>query len=295
MKDSPSIKHVFEAILFFILLIGLVSIVVISRPRLSQSGATVATIIATSPIGEEPITDVTSTPSPTLQPTGTPLGTPQPTLYSDPAYPAPGQFEPTPIQYYPVPTTAAYPGPLLAPTLQTPPAGTLPTSQASDPYVLFAGGPLDRDISHLSQSPLIVVGSVQQVIAARWTTPDGKRPTNPHAQDNPYTIFTPVTINIERVIKGKGVNTPITIIAYGGQVGKDRVTYTDGIDAFDKGEHVLLFLDKSPTGFVLGTTPLWSLSEHYTFLPDGQTSNKQRTISQQQLLREINAALGLSN
>jgi hypothetical protein len=72
-----------------------------------------------------------------------------------------------------------------------------------DPYyVLTCGHPIS-DLNVLTDfAPIIVRGVVTQVGPARWSTPDGTRPPNPHARDTRETIYRPVIVQVDEYLKG---------------------------------------------------------------------------------------------
>jgi hypothetical protein len=155
---------------------------------------------------------------------------------------------------------------------------------------------VDRDIGTVSRSALfITVGKVIEVLPARWTTPDGSRPASPCAPTNVDTIWTPVVIEIEQMVKGQQLPAHVTIIALGGQVGADSVEYGDILGEtykFQPGERVVAFLGEQG-GFVLSPDAALPLGiiERYTIRPDGQPTNNIRTLPLPQLLTEIRAAI----
>jgi hypothetical protein len=85
--------------------------------------------------------------------------------------------EPTvPVVYAPLPTS-------------TP----LPTPNPGDPYTLYWTVTRYPSVPFSTQSAsTVVLATVRQVFPARWTTPDGSRPANPHEAQ--HTIFRPVII-----------------------------------------------------------------------------------------------------
>ena len=150
-----------------------------------------------------------------------------------------------------------------------------------------------------AQSDLIVQGTVTQILAARWTTADGKRPANPHAADNWASIYTPVLLRLTQTLKGEVVQPEIVIAAIGGTVGLDSVEWeTDKSQNFKQGDNVVLFLGSSvsyeyagPLTKELGRT-VWHAYTRYDVTSDGQAINVDRRLPLADLVNEINKAQG---
>ncbi|MBA3943988.1 MAG: hypothetical protein H0X37_05430 [Herpetosiphonaceae bacterium] len=143
-------------------------------------------------------------------------------------------------------------------------------------------------------STIIVIGTIKQVEPARWTTADGRRPANPQAAR--HVIFRPVTLEVERYLKGQLPQQQLRVFAWGGSIGKDRFEqYPDYLYTFRVGERVVLFLHLyDPTGIEAGLqgVQFWGPVEHYTITTDNQAVNFYRTVPLQQLLDEITMTLG---
>ena len=137
---------------------------------------------------------------------------------------------------------------------------------------------------------IIAIGTVKQVMPARWTTPNGQRPPNPHAASNRETIFRPVLFDVEQYLKGQQPQDRLLIFAYGGQVGQDSVRLeNDDTFEFREGEQAILFLVNH--GRSLNGSLMWDINAHYTITQDGKATNSYHTLPLQQLLNEIQAAL----
>ena len=82
------------------------------------------------------------------------------------------------------------------------PTPTADPPKPSDPYAVVlipevvAVDPVDAT----KASSHIVYGKVIEVLAPRWSTPDGKRPDNPFEQQ--FAIFTPIRIAVIETLKG---------------------------------------------------------------------------------------------
>ncbi len=98
------------------------------------------------------------------------------------------------------------------------------------------------------EASIVVAGTIREVSAGRWSTPDGKRPSGPlrGGPDAPI-IFREALLQVEEYIKGSFGAKELTIHLEGGQVGTDNMWVEDQV-SLDPGEKVLVFLspDTSP-------------------------------------------------
>lgn len=191
-----------------------------------------------------------------------------------------------------VPTRVAMVVPPVVPTAAAPSRPAEPRSSPGpdDPYRLSIGGRRAADTkASTREAEIIAVGTIKQVLPARWTTADGRRPDNPHARGNLETIFRPVVMNVEQCLVGEHSQSELVMFAFGGTVGQDSVEATiSDIYEFDEGQRVIVFLvDK---GLTVGGTHLWTIIERYTLTPEGQATNSLRTAPLGELLAEIEAA-----
>lgn len=232
------------------------------------------------------------------------------------ALPAPTAFKPTPTEPLPpaapkpnetgVPTpwpTIVFPPMTPVPTARnaieagmqdritpTPPP-PLPTPKASDPYHMKINGarlPLPERIT--KEATVVAIGAVKQILPARWTTPDGKRPANPHAP--PYqTIYRPVVLEVQQYLKGPQPQPQLLLWVLGGTVGQDSVEYqVDDLFTFREGDRVVVYLVSE--GRTLNTSPLLTPRDRYTVTKDGRAGNGYRNLSLRQLIDEIRRADG---
>jgi hypothetical protein len=150
---------------------------------------------------------------------------------------------------------------------------------------------------------VIAIGTIKQILPARWSTPDGRRPTEGCVMRRlpPYIIFTPVLIEVEQYIKGEhylpgdGPQRVLLVSAFGGTLGRDSFE-ADGDDFYRarEGERILVFLGRPHPQYqnVAGFTGLMlNHTAHYAVTPDGHATGHSdrgyRTIPHQQLLDEI--------
>jgi hypothetical protein len=201
--------------------------------------------------------------------------------------PTPPPIAPTLI----IPTLAYEPTPPTKPIYPTRPPATIDPNMPCSRIVSVSGRPSVSMSAHAAT--LIVEGTVQQVMPARWDTVDGRRPvTCPNPQNS---IFTPVVLTIEQFLKGTSERGQVLLYAYGGEIGQDKMWVgipPDQRYIFHEGERaVVLLVDpiKNIELKAIDGAPLYYLLDHFTVLPDGQATDGTRTIPYQQLLDEIAA------
>lgn len=96
-----------------------------------------------------------------------------------------------------------------------------------------------------AQATTIVLPSDEQLIAKAPVIVDGTV-LSTNVVDRDGTIWTDTVVEVARAIKGSTADT-ITVREIGGVLG-DRITKLFGTPQFNRGEHVLLFLEPSPRG-----------------------------------------------
>lgn len=210
----------------------------------------------------------------------------------------------------PIPTP--HPNPTLFPTVVLPPMTPLtgpppterPPAVGAEQEFFARSTPRPEDPYHLSidafimpgrieeqinKASVIVIGRVQQVGPARWTTPDGKRPHNPFALDSQATIFRPVVLEVERYLKGEQPAREFVLYALGGVVGQDSVTWTaDDVVEFVEGARVLVFLSQvRDDSNQLGYGQIWVVWDRYTITEDDRAINTYRNEPLNALLIKI--------
>ncbi len=194
-----------------------------------------------------------------------------------------------------IPTTVSAPDPQYRPTPDhpLPPQPTQPPEAPINVSVIADGSP--NATRGTQQATLVALGTVRQVLPARWNTPGGGRPANPYSPESRQraTIFTPVIVQVERYLKGTRSQPEVQVFANGGTVGQDWVRYNGPMTfTFHEGEHIVVFLKEdqlnphSSDGF-----PFWRLvDQRYLIDRDNRATDGVRTIPLQQLLDEIAAA-----
>ncbi len=189
-----------------------------------------------------------------------------------------------------------------------------PNPQSSDPYLHRVAGegvasPFTEWVRE--RAALIVLGTVRERQPARWTTPDGRRPVNPHAQDG-LQIISPILVAVEQVPKGAYPLPDIYLAAPGGTIGPDCAEYSG---SGPRAQHslnrrILYLLNPEPDFAALTAVPgddryrYYRADYSYTVAPDdtvtigperdimGNTyDNPPRTLPLADVLREIAALL----
>ena len=199
---------------------------------------------------------------------------------------------PTPPPTMVIPMT---PAPTLAvPDEKPPPRGPAPTPgqpQPDDPFSLIVSATRisDREIV-LQDATVVAIGTMQQLGAAQWTTPNGQRPPNPHAPGASDSIYQPMDFAIEAYLKGDQATATLRLWLAGGSVGHDTVTVS-GDDRYDfqNGQRYMVYLRPiQRTHAQGGNMPtLWQILDRYTITSDGQAVNSFGSQPLQQLLDEI--------
>ena len=140
---------------------------------------------------------------------------------------------------------------------------------------------------------LIVTATILEVRAARWTTPDGRRPANPHGVQNPYGIYTPMFAQVNQILKGTISSVTLPVIVPGGMVANDYIRYGDGIFDFVVGQKVVLFLQPRTLAPVdLDGIPAWQVSYRYTITAEQTATNSYQSLPLQELLNTISNVIG---
>ncbi|HEY0736851.1 MAG TPA: hypothetical protein VGD69_18170 [Herpetosiphonaceae bacterium] len=147
--------------------------------------------------------------------------------------------------------------------------------------------------SAANESSVIVIGTVNSVLPARWTTADRRRPANPHTAG--HTIFRPVIVDVEEYLKGENTRRTLQLDAWGGRIDDDVFEQLpDKLYEFQAGEQVVVFLKELEQGslpFTVDGSSLWSVEEHYTITSDGQAQNYYQTLPLDELRATVQTAL----
>lgn len=196
-------------------------------------------------------------------------------------------------QAYPAPNAATLPdAPLVLPT-----GIPVLTKTSTDPFTWsIVGHRIINTQLSLAESTVVVIGTVKQIKPARWTTQEGKRPSNPHASpDNSegglHSIFRPMILEVEEYLVGELPQRQLHVYNNGGTVGQDSVeVIIDGLYDFVEGERVVLFLTphKSPKHAQSpDKKPFFDVIEHYTISADNQATSAYHSVLLEALRVEI--------
>lgn len=191
-------------------------------------------------------------------------------------------FAPTIEATLSLPTPTYNPGPQTRPTQPIP---TFPTRDPSAPCILGVNASSPGLQVQVPSSQIIILGTITELLPARWSTPDGQRPSNPCGVVQPpfpY-IYTPVRVTVEQVLKGTITTTEIEVQLLGGTVGQDRRFNLSEAPA-ELGQRAVLFISMSGAS---------SISGRYIVTNGNATEAvpPSRTVPLQQLISEIMALL----
>lgn len=92
-----------------------------------------------------------------------------------------------------------------------------------------------------SMADTIIIGEVIGIQPSRWSTPDGKKPTE--IGNISYIIYTDVVIKVEKYLKNPSNTINIIVRVLGGTVGGDSLEVEDQ-PSFNLKEELLIFLKK---------------------------------------------------
>jgi hypothetical protein len=134
---------------------------------------------------------------------------------------------------------------------------------------------------------LIIQGTVIAILPSIWTTPDGKRPENPHETvPEKYAILTPVVVKITDapIVTGlpsyfgdlkSGIEYSDTIVigAFGGTIGKDWLSNDASSQHFSVDENIIVALSSRnywnrdhPGLYVTSEGVAWTSGKKYTII-----------------------------
>ncbi len=169
----------------------------------------------------------------------------------------------------------------------------LPTSNADAPFNQIVSVYRTSEITpSTTKAAVILLGRVQEIGSARWTTVDGQRPADPRSADSPYTIFRPVRVQVDTVLKGTYADQAIQLYAIGGVVEADSVLWPgDDLYTFNAGELILIFVNQYPTTPILNGSLLWELVDKFTIL-DNQAVNTYNHRPLHDVVRTITTLVG---
>jgi hypothetical protein len=171
-----------------------------------------------------------------------------------------------------------------SPTLANPPfvgacigGGIRPTPSPEAPYVwsIAVEGVAQTFAARVRAAPLILLVSAPGYFPARWTTPDGARPPNPHS-GNSYTIITPERTDVVAVAKGSYDFPQLYMARFGRRIGQDCVSASNSLfmGGGPVGTRFLYLLESAryPEAMPVPDDPryrFYAVSRSYPVSPDG--------------------------
>ena len=195
-----------------------------------------------------------------------------------PAVPLTPVFEPTPTPWTPAP---------------------------GDPFnyaysLAYGASPFNAD-ALVAVNDVIAIGRVVQILPARWTTPDGTRPSDPwRTVPDQYAIVTPVVIQLDAPPLLSRPDTDLSsgqlvIATEGGQVGQDSITTNMTWDHYAVGDRVLVAVSTTrrlgPQGLIQTEAgPGWATGMQWVLADDGTAIWVGGTMRTVDLISQIEAA-----
>ncbi|MBI3978343.1 MAG: hypothetical protein HY331_09175 [Chloroflexi bacterium] len=144
---------------------------------------------------------------------------------------------------------------------------------------------------------IIAIGTVEEVQAARWSTPDGKRPdframgldrSAIGDWDSGTAIITPVVLHVEEYLKGAQPADRLILRTYGGRVGQDAlgVNWPTMEILRVPGQRVIVYLTQPKEG------PFWRPVQALGLKPDGTTVPRYGvSVKEDEIRKAISHAL----
>ncbi|WP_245860368.1 hypothetical protein [Methanosarcina spelaei] len=142
-----------------------------------------------------------------------------------------------------------------------------------------------------NRSEMIIIGTVKETLPSKWTSADGKRPKGIDSFSLENSIYTDITINVDKYLKNPSSSKEVTVRLDGGTVGNDTLE-ADYEPTFKPGEKVLLFLTDD---VVAGTSKIGPkhfratgcMLGKFTLTDDGKAVRRDKTVNQDELLSAI--------
>lgn len=180
----------------------------------------------------------------------------------------------------------AYPMPTSTVVNLTPSA---PPPKPSDPWqVAVFAEPNTQNVKELTEmSTAVIRGTIEDILPARWSTADGKRPDNPFDRSKSEYIYTPIIIRTTTTFKGQAT-AMITMTVGIGAIGNDSLTrHPIEVYSFSKGQDILVFLSESYDASV-GT--VLDFYDKYVITDDSEASDFYRTLPLSEIIKDIELA-----
>lgn len=142
-----------------------------------------------------------------------------------------------------------------------------------------------------NRSEMIIVGTVKEILPSKWTSVDGKRPNGIDSFSLENSIYTDITINVDKYLKNPSSSKEVTVRLDGGTVGNDTLE-ANYEPMFKPGEKVLLFLTEDVVTSTSNIEPkhlrvTGCMLGKFTLTDDGKAVRRDKTVSQDELLSTI--------
>jgi len=141
-------------------------------------------------------------------------------------------------------------------------------------------------------SDLILIGSVKEILPARWNTPDGEQPENAFEGSGlDVVIYRDVVISVDEYLKNSLPSNEVVVRVLGGTVGNLGMDVEDE-PSFEPGEDVLLYLVEDTSPFTKDLRPehfrVTGVSQgKYTLTGDGKAVKSGEVADLGELLKII--------
>lgn len=148
------------------------------------------------------------------------------------------------------------------------------------------------DTEELSnRSEMIVIGIVKEILPSKWTSADGKRPNGIDSFSLENSIYTDITISVDKYLKNPSSSKEVTVRIDGGTIGND-ILEVDYEPTFKPGEKVLLFLTDDVVTSTSNIEPkhlrvTGCMLGKFTLTDDGKAVRRDKTVNQDELLSAI--------
>ena len=146
-----------------------------------------------------------------------------------------------------------------------------------------------------NNSDLILIGSVKEILPARWNTPDGEQPENALEDLGLHeVIYRDVVISVDEYLKKSLSSNEVVVRVLGGTVGNLTMDVEDQ-PSLEPGEDVLLYLvnDTHPATKNLGPeyfVVCGCFQGKFSLSEDGKAVSKGGTVELEEILKLINAS-----
>jgi hypothetical protein len=144
-------------------------------------------------------------------------------------------------------------------------------------------------------SDLVIIGSVKEILPARWNTPDGEQPENALEDlDLHEVIYRDVVISVDEYLKNSLSSNEVVVRVLGGTVGNLTMDVEDE-PSLEPGEDVLLYLvndtnpatkDLDPEHFVI----CGCFQGKFSLSEDGKAVSKSETVELEEMLKLLNVS-----